>query len=139
MAETIWIILSLGVNNYGTDPNPTADITGQNGQYISNYTNGSWDFGSANITTTGSLLIGGAGITASSTIRGTHAFTGTSTEDTVIISGAASSDIYFVSSQYNTGVNANDKLEWQGLTGKLVVHRSASGESGGKYSWFRVQ
>jgi len=52
--------LVLGSANYGQDPNPTADITGQNDEQISNYTNGRWDFGAANILTTGTVG-GGAG------------------------------------------------------------------------------
>lgn len=55
--------LVLGEANYGEDPNTTADITGQNDEYWSNYTNGRWDAGSADIYTTGSLNIAGITMT----------------------------------------------------------------------------
>jgi hypothetical protein len=55
--------LVLGSANYGQDPNPTADITGQNDEQISNYTNGRWDFGSANILTTGTIGGGASTLT----------------------------------------------------------------------------
>lgn len=45
----------LGTANYGTDPNTTADITFQNDEYISNATDGTLDFGSANLATTGTI------------------------------------------------------------------------------------
>lgn len=163
--------LVLGSGNYGLDPNPTADITGANGEYISNASNGSWNFGSANLTTSGiissgstvlndslqgklfildSLRVGKtavvvgnlylrAGITGGTLTRGTHAFTTTATEDTVTISGAGTGDIYIVSMQYNAGVDQQDVLEWEALSGKLVVHRLASGETGAKWSWWRIQ
>lgn len=47
--------LVLGSGNYGTDPNTTADITLQNDEYITNATNGTVGFGSADLLTTGSL------------------------------------------------------------------------------------
>ena len=45
----------LGSGNFGEDPNTTADITGQNDEYISNYSNGTWDFGSATLSTSGTI------------------------------------------------------------------------------------
>lgn len=60
--------LVLGSANYGTDPNPTADITLQNDEYISNAVNGQIDFGAANLTTTGTLS-GAAG-----TVTGLQSF-----------------------------------------------------------------
>jgi len=50
--------LVLGSGNYGTDPNTTADITGQNDEYWTNVTDGTWDAGAANLTTTGDLSFG---------------------------------------------------------------------------------
>ena len=47
--------LVLGSGNYGTDPNTTADITGQYDEYWSNATDGTWDAGAANITNTGNI------------------------------------------------------------------------------------
>lgn len=45
----------LGSSNFGEDPNTTADITLQNDEYISNSTDGTLDFGAANLTTSGTL------------------------------------------------------------------------------------
>jgi len=55
----------LGIANYGLDPNPTADVTGQNGEYMTNVVNNLWDFGSAAITTTGTIS-GGAYVSSDS-------------------------------------------------------------------------
>lgn len=49
----------LGTANYGTDPNTTADITFQNDEYIDNSTDGTLDFGAANLTTTGTTDFSG--------------------------------------------------------------------------------
>ncbi len=68
--------LVLGSGNYGTDPNTTADITGQNDEYISNYVNGQWDFGAANLTTTGTIT---SGTINSQTISSAANLTGTLT------------------------------------------------------------
>ena len=50
----------LGDSNRGLDPNPTADITLQNQEYISNYVDGQISFGAANLVTTGTLAVTGA-------------------------------------------------------------------------------
>ena len=52
--------LVLGSGNYGTDPNSTADLTFQNDEYISNATDGTLDFGAANLVTTGYVTLGEA-------------------------------------------------------------------------------
>jgi len=44
-----------GTANYNTDPNPTADYTGQYDEYITNVSDGTWGFGSADLVTTGTL------------------------------------------------------------------------------------
>jgi len=49
----------LGSGNYETDPNITADITLQNDEYITNGTDGTIDFGAANLLTTGNASITG--------------------------------------------------------------------------------
>ena len=118
--------LVLGASNFGTDPNPTADITLQNGAYITN-------------TTSGTLGLSAVTLNASATICDTNAFTTTATEDTVTISGALVGDKYIVSGRYTAGVDQQDVLEWEALSGKLVVHRLASGESALKYSWLRIK
>lgn len=118
--------LVLGSSNYGEDPNTTADITGQNDEYLSNYTDGEWNLGSA------SLNVGTA-------ICGTNVFATTAETDTVTISGVTTDDIFVVSPQYTAGVDQQDVLEWEAITGKLVVHRLASGESALKYSYIRLK
>jgi hypothetical protein len=47
----------LGTGNFGTDPYPTADIVGQNDEYISNYADGTWDFGTADIAIAGATEV----------------------------------------------------------------------------------
>ncbi len=64
-AATNYDRLVLGSGNYGTDPNPTADITLQNDEYITNSTDGQISFGAANLLTTGTL---GAGATTISSL-----------------------------------------------------------------------
>ena len=49
----------LGTANYGTDPSTTADIVLQNDETISNYTDGTIDFGAANLATTGTIDFAG--------------------------------------------------------------------------------
>lgn len=73
--------LVLGSSNYGTDPNPTADLTLQNGELITNSTDGTISIGSANFTI-GNLLSLSATDTTSR-IRGV----GTLKADTMSISG----------------------------------------------------
>lgn len=53
LAPTNFDRLVLGSGNYGSDPNPTADITFQNDEYISNSTDGTISFGAANLNSTG--------------------------------------------------------------------------------------
>jgi len=65
----------LGEGNYGEDPNTTADITGQNDEYISNYTNGVWDFGSATLRTTGVIGYTESGVDSFSTTSATDSVT----------------------------------------------------------------
>lgn len=45
----------LGSSNYASDPAPTADIVLQNDEYISNSSDGTINFGAANLTTTGNV------------------------------------------------------------------------------------
>jgi len=80
-ASTNFDRLVLGSGNYGEDPNPTADITLQNDEYISNYIDGTIDFGAANLLTTGTLGAGAATLTSISahTIVGSITQTDSST------------------------------------------------------------
>jgi len=116
----------LGASNYGSDPNPTADITMQNDESISNSTDGL-------------VSIVSPSITVSATVCGTNVFTTTSDTDHVDITGALATDIYFVSGFYTAGVDQQDVLEWQAYDGYLKVWRLASGESALKYSWLRIK
>lgn len=47
--------LVLGSDNYGADPNTSADIVFQNDEYVDNSTDGTLDFGAAILTTTGQI------------------------------------------------------------------------------------
>ena len=73
-----------------------------------------------------------------STKVGTDVFTTTAETDTVTISGALATDIYFVTGQFTSAIDQQDILQWEALAGKLVVHRMAAGESALKYSWLRI-
>jgi len=62
--------LVLGTGNYGTDPNPTADVTLQNDEYITNSVDGTIDFGAADLATSGTATftsIGAGTLTGSLT------------------------------------------------------------------------
>jgi hypothetical protein len=70
---------------------------------------------------------------------GVDAFTTTATTDSVVISGATTDDIYFVTGNLTSAIDQQDILQWQALTDTLVVHRMASGESALKYAWIRFK
>ena len=70
---------------------------------------------------------------------GTNVFTTTAAADTVVISGATSSDVYFISPNFVAGVDQQDVLQWTAKTDTLIVNRLASGESALKYSWLRIK
>lgn len=123
--------LVLGSGNYGTDPNPTADITLQNDEYISNSSNGTISLGAANLTTSGYLDLG-------TSVAGTNAFTTTAEHDTVVISGVTATDIFVVSGKSAT-LDQQDVLQWTCTTDTLFVHRLAAGQSGLNYSYIRVK
>ena len=79
MGATNFDRLVLGSGNFETDPNPTADLTFQNDEYISNSTDGRLDFGAANLLTTGTMGAGAGTFTsiASGAVTGTTgSFTG---------------------------------------------------------------
>jgi hypothetical protein len=100
----------------------------------------SWDQVDAildNLTGTSAITFAGV-IQLPSTQIGENVFTTTAETDTVTISGALSTDTYIISPQYTAGVDQQDVLEWEAITGKLVVHRLAAGESALKYSWLRI-
>lgn len=62
--------LMLGEANYGQDMSPsTADIQFQNDEYISNYVDGTLDFGAANLTTTGTLAAASVTFTGELALR----------------------------------------------------------------------
>lgn len=70
---------------------------------------------------------------------GIGSFTTTATADTTVISGATSSDVYFISGQYTAGVDQQDVLQWTAKTDTLIVTRMSSGESDLGYSWLRIK
>ena len=70
---------------------------------------------------------------------GVDTFATTLTADTVVFTEASASDIYFVSTQYVGGVDAQDApLEWTAKEDTLIVTRQASGESGSIYGYLRI-
>lgn len=70
---------------------------------------------------------------------GTNVFTTTAVADTVIISGATTSDVYFISPKYTAGVDQQDILQWRAKTDTLIVTRMADGESALEYGWLRIK
>lgn len=53
------LVIYAGVSNFGRIAlSETPEITGSNSETISNSTNGTWDFGAANLTTTGAVTSG---------------------------------------------------------------------------------
>ena len=70
---------------------------------------------------------------------GIDVFTTTAVTDSVVISGATTDDIYFVTGNLTSAIDQQDILQWQALTDTLVVHRMASGESALKYGWIRIR
>jgi hypothetical protein len=113
--------LVLGEANFGEDPNTTADITGQNDEYISNYTNGRWDFGSANLLTTGTLGVGA--LTTTSLTKGRDTINGA--VDSLKISTIAATDYLVYSIKWVSGVTMDtvDVVTPVFATGKLTFTR----------------
>ena len=70
---------------------------------------------------------------------GVDVFTTTAVTDSVVISGATTDDIYFVTGNLTSAIDQQDILQWQALTDTLVVHRMAAGESALKYGWIRIK
>jgi hypothetical protein len=76
-------------------------------------------------------------LTLTSIVKGTGTFTTTAEADTVLISGAASTDEYLLSPK-GTAADPQDVLFWEAKTDTLIVHRPASGTSGLVYTWLRI-
>jgi len=114
--------LVLGEANFGTDPNPTADITGVNDEYISNYSNGQWDFGAANLVSTGTLNVGA--LTTTTFIKGRDTLNGA--VDSLKISTIASTDYLVYSIKWTSGVvmDTVDAIAPVFATGKLTLTRA---------------
>jgi hypothetical protein len=69
---------------------------------------------------------------------GVNTFTTTATADTVLITGAASTDRY--TWDYTQAPNANDVMKWYtAKTDTVIFSRAASGTSGIGYTWFRFR
>jgi hypothetical protein len=135
--------LVLGEGNFGEDPNTTADITGANDEYISNVSNGSWNFGAADLTTTGVLTAGS--VTLGATGGDTNSFQKTPDTnrekfyDTTTITGVTTSSVFIVSPKKAGVPVAGDLLAWHVITGKLVVSRADTTTSEPDYSWERLR
>lgn len=96
-----------------------------------------WPHGNVNITQ-GDLSLDAGELLLSSTIVGEGAFTTTAAADTTVITGALATDTYIVSGKYVAGVDQQDVLQWEAKADTLIVHRLASGESAGAYTWLRL-
>ena len=127
----------LGSSNFGEDPNTTADITGQNDEQISNYTNGSWDFGSASLTTTGSITGSLAGDTNS--FQKTPDTNREKFHDTTTIAGVTTSSVFSVSIKKAGLPVAGNLLAWHVISGKLVVSRADTTTTGQTYSYLQIK
>ena len=93
-------------------------------------------------TTVGALTAGN--ITATSitlsedSYVGSDVFTTTATADTVVISGALATDIYFVNG-IGGSVDQQDVLQVEAKADTLIVHRLAAGASALEYNWLRIK
>ena len=92
--------------------------------------------GSDDHTFTGTVTISDE-VTLASTVAGVDTFTTTATADTVLISGAAATDHYFLTA-HGGSVDQQDVLQAEAKADTLIVHRLASGASGLVYSWLRL-
>lgn len=131
--------LVLGSGNYGTDPNPTADITYQNGEYVSNAVDGQLDYGSANLITTGTIsgkFIGG-GWGQFKII--TNSANNQSKFDTLTIAGVDTSYRYIATPLKTVVPVAGDLLACGTIAGKLIVSRADTTTANLKYSYVRVK
>lgn len=127
----------LGSANYSEDPNTTADITLQNDEYISNATDGTISFGSANVLTTGSITGSLAGDTNS--FQKTPDTNREKFYDTTTISGVTTSSVFTVSIKKAGLPVAGNLLAWHVISGKLVVSRADTTTTGQTYSYLQVK
>lgn len=126
--------LVLGEDNFGEDPNTTADITGQNDEYLSNYTNGEWNIGSA------ALNVGVL-------VAGIDSFTTTAVVDTLALSGVAPGNIFVFTEYTPAHSTAIDTVFFSYIckTDTVIVSRTtpkisgAAYKSAGIYSYVRLK
>ncbi|MBE3139990.1 MAG: hypothetical protein IMZ53_05340, partial [Thermoplasmata archaeon] len=83
-------------------------------------------------------------LTGSAVIRDTNSFSGTGVTKAIYISGATSSDIYFISKRIIQGVSTDALVDTMALgymakPDSLIVIRPVTSPSGSKFSWFRVK
>lgn len=101
--------------------------------------------GSLSVTGTGTHTIGGAGSTidVATSVADTSAFVTTATRAAVFISGALSTDKYYVSHRNLTGTEtlpvAGDQLSYYAKADSLIVLRAAGTTSGQKFSYLRLR
>lgn len=86
----------------------------------------------------GDWLLGAGVVQNNSAVSaGSDAFSGTAETDTVTISGAANTDLYWIQPTGTAAPSANDAMIVEALSTGFVVHRAASGTSGLTYNWKR--
>lgn len=88
------------------------------------------------VTVGGDISITGA-VALGSTVAGQDTFTTTATADTVLISGALATDLYFVNG-VGGSVDQQDVLQVEAKVDTLIVHRLADGASALPYNWLRI-
>jgi hypothetical protein len=86
------------------------------------------------------LITDGGGIVAGHPLssHGSGSFSTTDTADTLLISGALTTDFYFLTPRGST-ITSNDVLSATAKTDTLIVSRPASGTSGLGYNYFRIR
>jgi hypothetical protein len=78
-------------------------------------------------------------IVAGGYLSGTDAFATTATTDTVAVTGAATTDRYFITLTGSAAPSANDAFRIQSTATGFVIHRSSSGTSALTYDWLRIR
>ena len=89
------------------------------------------------VTITSTLTTTGE-VTFSTTVCDTNAFNSTDQTDTVAVSGAVLTDKYVITMRGGTLDAEDTMLMVEPVAGGFVIHRPASGLSGLKYTWLRL-
>lgn len=91
-----------------------------------------------NVLVEGTFEVDGIITLADGITIGSDAFTTTAAADTVLLSGALATDIYFITGKGGS-VDQQDVLQVEAKADTFIVHRLASGASGLTYNWLRFR